>query len=541
MKRRAATERPTLDLIEEAVHLLRSTPAHVFGWYLLGTLPFFLGLLYFWTDMSWSALAAQHRAEASLGVALLFIWMKTNQAIFAGCLHAQLARRVDERLGVAAFLRVALHQSIVQPSKLFIIPAAALATLPFAWVWAFYENATVLGSDETARKFIARSWRLARFSPRQNHGAISIYLLLYGVVFINLAIVVVLLPQLLKMFTGVESVFTRNQIGLFNSTFFAVVITLTYLVCDPLRKAIYALRCFYAESVHSGADLMAEIRALPRARTGLASAAALLLLAMMSPISAAPPAPPPMPSAESAGQLNHAIEETLKRSEFSWKLPRQPDAQAKSKWPFVDAIGRFLKSTGRFIKRAWNAIFDWIERLFAQRTPSDPRPSGSGWYSASRGWMIALVVVLVIAALALLAKAVQQFRLRKLAALPIAAPAPKVDLEDDAVTADLLPEDEWQALAREHLRQGEMRLALRAFFLSGLAHLAAREVLTLSRHKSNRDYEAELRRRARDQSLLLEAFAANIALVERVWYGQHAVDAEALRDFELNLQRIRAC
>jgi hypothetical protein len=86
-----------------------------------------------------------------------------------------------------------------------------------------------------------------------------------------------------------------------------------------------------------------------------------------------------------------------------------------------------------------------------------------------------------------------------------------------------------------------MRLALRAFFLSGLAHLAAREVLTLARHKSNRDYEAELRRRARDQPPLLEAFAQNIAVVERVWYGQHAVDAEALRNFELNLERIRAC
>jgi hypothetical protein len=60
MKRRAATERPMLDLAEEAVHLLRSAPAHLFGWYLLGTLPFILGLLYFWTDMSWSAIASRH-------------------------------------------------------------------------------------------------------------------------------------------------------------------------------------------------------------------------------------------------------------------------------------------------------------------------------------------------------------------------------------------------------------------------------------------------------------------------------------------------
>jgi hypothetical protein len=155
--------------------------------------------------------------------------------------------------------------------------------------------------------------------------------------------------------------------------------------------------------------------------------------------------------------------------------------------------------------------------------------------------MTALIALLVAAALVLLGKAVQQMRLRRKAAAPVTAPTPKVDLEDETLTADLLPEDEWQALAREHLRNGEMRLALRAFFLSGLAHLAAREVLTLARHKSNRDYQAELRRRARDQAALLEAFAQNTRVVERVWYGRHEADADDLRRFEHNLEQIRAC
>ena len=98
MKRRAPTERPTLDLMEEAVHLLRCAPLPFFGWYLLGVLPFLLGLLYFWTDMSWSALAFEHRAEAAFGIALLFSWMKTAQAIFAGKLRAQLAREEARRM-----------------------------------------------------------------------------------------------------------------------------------------------------------------------------------------------------------------------------------------------------------------------------------------------------------------------------------------------------------------------------------------------------------------------------------------------------------
>jgi hypothetical protein len=125
--------------------------------------------------------------------------------------------------------------------------------------------------------------------------------------------------------------------------------------------------------------------------------------------------------------------------------------------------------------------------------------------------------------------------------LPTARKAKAIDLEDETLTADLLPEDEWLALARTHLAKGEVRLALRALFLSGLAHLGAREILTLARHKSNRDYQRELRRKARDQPPLLEAFGHNIAAVERVWYGNHPIDADGLREFESNLERIRAC
>jgi hypothetical protein len=155
--------------------------------------------------------------------------------------------------------------------------------------------------------------------------------------------------------------------------------------------------------------------------------------------------------------------------------------------------------------------------------------------------MIALTVVLAVAALALIAQAWRHWRVRREKPLPTARKAKAIDLEDETLTADLLPEDEWLALARTHLAKGEVRLALRALFLSGLAHLGAREILTLARHKSNRDYQRELRRKARDQPPLLDAFGHNIAAVERVWYGNHPIDAEGLREFESNLERIRAC
>src|SRR6266849_8204047 len=77
-----------LELIEQALHLLRTAPAITFAIYYLGSLPFMLGLLYFWADMGRSPFAYQHLAGASLGVSVLFLWMKFCHAIFARNMRA---------------------------------------------------------------------------------------------------------------------------------------------------------------------------------------------------------------------------------------------------------------------------------------------------------------------------------------------------------------------------------------------------------------------------------------------------------------------
>src|SRR5438094_561854 len=71
------------ELIEQAFHLLRLAPASILAGYYLGTAPFVLCALFFWSDMSRSAFAEQRLAGGALGLALLFFWMKTWQAIFA--------------------------------------------------------------------------------------------------------------------------------------------------------------------------------------------------------------------------------------------------------------------------------------------------------------------------------------------------------------------------------------------------------------------------------------------------------------------------
>src|SRR5262245_44472413 len=127
-----------LELIEEAIHLLRSAPAAVLASYYVGAGPFVLGLLYFWGDMSRSAFAAQHLAGGALGVAVLFLWMKFWQAIFAGNLRVLMAGESPAWPGFARCRRIFIAQAALQPTGLFLLPLSLLAVLPFGWAYAFY-------------------------------------------------------------------------------------------------------------------------------------------------------------------------------------------------------------------------------------------------------------------------------------------------------------------------------------------------------------------------------------------------------------------
>jgi hypothetical protein len=91
-------------------------------------------------------------------------------------------------------------------------------------------------------------------------------------------------------------------------------------------------------------------------------------------------------------------------------------------------------------------------------------------------------------------------------------------------------------MARQELRQ-----ALRAFYLAGLAYLAERSLISIQRGKSNHDYARELGRKARATPEVVTVFVQNMGVFERSWYGMHAVDLGTLEQFESNLEKMRAC
>jgi len=268
-----------LDLIEEAVHLLRLSPWAALGVYYVGSLPFMLGLLYFWADMSRGSTAYEHCAPAAFAVSLLFLWMKTWQAIFARHLKARITGRSAPAMTLSGFFRTAMNQTILQPSGLFLLPLSLLIVLPFGWLYAFYQSVTAFSAEDgvATKHVFQRAARQAQLWPRQNHLLLGALLLFGLVVFLDVAIGLATVPSLLKMLFGIETAFTRSPWGLLNTTFVATVGVLTYLCLDPLVKAVYLLRCFYGESLHTGEDLRAELKQfVPRA-----GAAAMVLLVVI--------------------------------------------------------------------------------------------------------------------------------------------------------------------------------------------------------------------------------------------------------------------
>lgn len=524
--------RGAIQLLEEAVHLLRRAPDGALGCYFIGSMPFVMGAMYFWADMSRSALAAGRLGAASLTLGILFVWMKCWQSVFAAKLHAALCGNRQPRWTFSRIGRIVLSQATVQPWGLVVLPIAACVPVIWPWTYAFCQNACVLGDDR--RRGVARvAWRQASLWPRQNIVA-SLVLSLFGLfVLVNIILAILLPPYLLKTFLGVETVFSRGGFNPANTTFLAIAVGLTYLCIDPIVKAFYTLRCFYGLSLASGEDLRAELRraATPR-RAHLVSVVLMVLFATFAtPASAAGP----RGGSVDSKKLDESLSRVISRPEYTWRMRRDTPPEQAAKGKEKSYIGAFFDKL-----RDWvNKLRRWLFEPRAQRNLERTDPSATslmGWIDVVRIIVWILLTAAVGALLILAWIALRKWR--KSPAVETATAAAGIDLKDDNIAADDLPEDEWLEMARELTARGQRRPALRAMYLASLASLAERGLISLARFKSNRDYQSELQRRAHSLNELNDAFGQNVALFEDAWYGTHEVTERIFSLFRTNQQRI---
>jgi hypothetical protein len=230
-------------------------------------------------------------------------------------------------------------------------------------------------------------------------------------------------------------------------------------------------------------------------------------------------------------QLDRSIEEVLKKSEYTWRAPRAaPQKTAKKESALWNRVKAWLKDVLRGFE-------NFLRRLFGGRAAGPGVPLDFSLFSI-RGLLYLLLALTVGVLVFVLWRTRERSRI---AAVEPQATAPVPDLRDEGVGADELPEDGWLRMGIDLLERGELRLALRAFYLASLAHLAARELIRIAKFKSNRDYERELLRRSHALPDLSSAFSENVSVFDAVWYGRHDIDDEVLQRFRLNAERIKLC
>lgn len=503
-----------LDLLEQAFGLLRRVPASAWLVYFLGTGLFTASFLFFWEDMTHSPVATERVGPGALIVAALLLTMFGTQAIFSIRL-----RQVLEPGEETDLPRLVLLQCLIQPTKLIVLPAAAIALLPLASATAFYQHCAALRAADVAtwRAAIGQAWQLTRRGGGQTWVALGLFSIFGFLVWINLFVLIALLPQLSHMLLGIESDFSRAGANfVFTGTFFRVSIAVTYCVLEPLWRAAQVLRSFEGESIATGADLLRGLRRFT-------PAAALLLC-----FSAYAEQPIPAP------QLDQSIDQTLENPVFAWRNPRAIQKPQVPGW--LESLQNGTRTIFRAINNGLRSFFDWLESLVDRRVqlPGGGAAPSSG-LRASSYLVIALCMALI------LGLAIRQWRAKPaVVAEAESISAAMVELADETVLPTDRPEDEWTLLGRDLLAKGDTRLALRALYLGCLAHLARQQWIQVHRGKSNLDYLRELRRRAKGYAGVESSFSDNLRLYERSWYGEHLATPETVEQFLANLERIRS-
>jgi hypothetical protein len=346
--------------------------------------------------------------------------------------------------------------------------------------------------------------------------------LLWVVVVVNLQFVGAVLPWLLRLMLGVETVLSRTQWES-SATWLGFSGAIGFLLVDPLSKAVFALRGFRCDARSSGADLLAALRRITTARS--ATTTAVLLAGLLAIGSPSPCPAQAEPAAGEQRQMEEALEEVFRQRKYGWRIPPEAD----DKRTFMDDVNEWLKEKERDFQKWWDEF--WEDEQERQTRPDLPEVNGSAKRTGE--WVTGLLKILtyVLATLAVagaIVFAIKSVRRQETVEQEESETADAVDVSDESVRADALAEDEWLAMAERLAGEGKLRLAMRAVFLAELAYLARQELIVLTRYKSNREYHRELLRRGRHLTDVQDALDGSIRIFERSWYGHHEVTREML-------------
>jgi hypothetical protein len=525
------TREGPLDVLENAIRVLREAGISTLFLHWIGSIPFALAVLMFLLQVSDSRATDPVVALESLGLAILFVWMNCWRSIFAGTVRARLSSEVAAARPRGGLLNLIAVQAVAGATKLLVLPFATLIVFPLPTVVAYYRSLAVIASGPVhggPRESFSRARRLARYQPELSWLVFPLLFLLALVVWLNCLAIIASSPQLVRILTGYESTFSRSGIYfMMSSMCIGLSLALAWVVFDPFIQAVYCIRCYQAESLETGEDVRAGIRNL-RLRAPAAAAMVALLFAACAPLVRANITPADLQKASAAA---------MQSPEYTWRLPPpEKDGPRSVPWivSFFNRLADSTKSIRHAIGRVIDAFFRWLGDQFGG---SDPKPGAL----PNRGlhWTVWLVIVVAGGIIAFVAFRILRSRYEANDAAPAEA-IQSVRLDAEDLTADRMPEDQWIELADQSLREGDLRLALRAFYLANLSWMGRAEFISIHPGKTNREYELELRRRGRTFPEARALFGANVAVFERAWYGLRDVAMEEIDEFRDRAARMKS-
>jgi hypothetical protein len=471
---------------DAAAALLRRAPGPAWVVWAVCTLPFVYLLGRLLLSATFDAFYPEQAGGLTLLVAAAYLFKQVGESYFQGELLRVLgATPPPLRLG---------PQLTLQPTALLVLPLAALLLFPLAPAVTFYRTLSISTPREAMRyatqDVLLQSWEL------------SLAMVGGFLLWVNLFVLWLTAPMLLRAFFGWETSFGRIEDRMFNLPSFWVVTLTAYLCVDPLLNAMAARRVFLQESRKTGVDLLAALRAL---------ATALLLVA--------PLAAQPSPEAQA---VERSIAQTMREPGFAFRQPRVVDPKTGEGW-FLQVL---------------RTLAQWIEDFMNWLRPEKATPPEMGNFGLSpqmsQNLLIALAVVLVAGLVVYLLK---QRRAPRPPVVAAAVATPDLNRED--VRPDALPEESWLALADEYAGRGEYRLALRALHLAGLRRLSERGLVTIGPAKSGGEYGRELERRARPVPQVHPLFETNRRRFEEAWYGFHELGTAGVSEVRMRWEEIR--
>jgi hypothetical protein len=237
------------------------------------------------------------------------------------------------------------------------------------------------------------------------------------------------------------------------------------------------------------------------------------------------------------------MDEVLRRRAYTWREPRDlTTANDKSDQDWLSrAVNSVTDSIDALLRKLARSVSQFLDWILNGQTVRGPTPQGGSFFDWTSGLNGVLYSVLAVAIGVLGFLLLRAWKRREPTVIPEALATPVTpDLRNDDVAANQLPEEGWLTMARDLAARGEHRLALRALYLAALASLAHRELVSLARHKTNRDYTREVERRGRATPQLPELFKGIAASFDRAWYGTFEVTPDTLKEFETRVASVRS-